>query len=66
MATKANIVKQEIFRLQTHYDVQAFIDRAKREGLAEDDALEALEQAIQEMKEFRERARDVIISGRLF
>jgi hypothetical protein len=66
MTTKANSVKKEIFRLQTHYEVQGFIERAKDEGLAEDDAIEALEQAIEDLKEFRERARDAISGGRLF
>lgn len=66
MTAKANSVKQEIFRLQTHYEIQGFIERAKDEGLAEDDAIEALERAIEELKDFRERARDAIIHGRLF
>jgi signal recognition particle GTPase len=64
--TKANIVKQEIFRLQTYYELQALIDRAEVEGLTEADAIEALECAIEAMKEFRARTGDVVIFGRLF
>lgn len=66
MTTKANSVKQQISRLQINYEMEALIERAKDEGLAEDDAIEALEQAIEELKDFRERTRDAIIGGRLF
>jgi hypothetical protein len=66
MTAKANSVRQDIFRLQTHYQLEALIERAKDEGLAEDEAIEALERAIEEMRDFRERARDAIVSGRLF
>ncbi|UVC09121.1 hypothetical protein IHQ71_00325 [Rhizobium sp. TH2] len=65
MMAKANIVKQEIFRLQTYYELQALIDRAKYEGLTEADAIEALECAIEAMKDFRGRAGDAM-TGRLF
>lgn len=66
MTTKANSVKQQISRLKINYEMEALIERAKDEGLAEDDAIEALERAIEELKDFRERARDAIIGGRLF
>lgn len=64
--TNSNIVKQEIFRLQSYYELQAFIERAKSEGLTESDAIEALENAIEAVKEFRMRVEDGIVSGRLF
>lgn len=59
-------LKQQISRLQINYEMEALIERAKDEGLAEHDAIEALEHAIGELKDFRERARDAIIGGRLF
>jgi hypothetical protein len=66
MTTRANSVKQEIFRLRTHYEMEALVERAKDEGMAEDDAIDALERAIRELREVRERTRDAIVTGRLF
>lgn len=59
-------VRFEILRVQSHFEIERLIDRATENGFSADDAIYALEQALEAMRSYRATRAKYPKTPRLF
>jgi hypothetical protein len=66
MWKKADTVRFEILRVQSNFEIERLIDRATENGFSVEDAIDALEQALEAMRSYRSTRAKYPKTPRLF